>query len=137
MSTIFDITSQVVFTCVQGFASGAVIAKGVGNKGKGGGDPIGKFGLLIVSVTFGATTIFLQGSRIKFRESSPLSIVAKRDKREIVVIHIVAEVIKAVRRPHLSTTTRARRVLKTLIIPRAIEAATSASSAKSRRIFHK
>lgn len=133
---ILDITSQVVFTCVQGIASGAVIAKGVGNNGKGGGDPIGKFELLIVSVTFGPDTIFLQGSRMKLRESSPLSIVAKRDKREIVVIHIVAEVIKAVRRPHLSTTTKARIVLKTLIIPRAIEAATSASSTKAKRSFH-
>lgn len=79
----------------------------------------------MVSVTFG---IFLHGSRTRFKESSLLSIVANNDNSDIVVMQIVADVIKAVRRPQRSTTANANEVLKTFIIPRAIEAATSASS---------
>lgn len=61
--------------------------------------------------------------------SSLLSMVANNDNNDIVVIQIVADVIRAVRRPHLSTMINDSTVLNTFTTPRDIKAVISATSA--------
>lgn len=55
---------------------------------------------------------------------------ASRDNSDIVVMQMVADVIRAVRRPHLSTMTRDNIVLNTFTMPSDISAVTSATSVK-------
>lgn len=104
------------------------MAKGVGNKGKGGGEPAG------ISVLEGSPNSLmfdensLHLSMVKLRESSPLSKVANKASRDIVVIQIVAEVIRAVRRPQRSTTISANTLLNNFTTPRAMEVVISAAS---------
>lgn len=117
---------------------GAVIANGVGKSGNGGGAPVGdtdfvlyKNSLPLKKLLFEDPTL-LHGSFGKFNSSSPRSNVASNDKRETAVMHIVVDVINAVRRPHFSTTIKHNKVLKTLTTPKAIVDVTLAMSKKRR-----
>lgn len=117
-------TSQDALIWVHVSGLGATIANGVGSKGNGGGDPAG-----ITFCTFSWLLWFLQWLFTISRLSSPLSIVASKDNNDIVVMQMVADVISAVRRPHLSTMTRDSIVLKTFTTPSDIKAVISATSA--------
>ena len=61
---------------------------------------------------------------------------ASRDNSDIVVMQMVADVISAVRRPHLSTMTRDNIVLNTFTMPSDIKAVTSATSVKRSKGKH-
>lgn len=126
-------TSQEDLTCVHVSVLGAVIASGVGKNGKGGGESVGETDLILLKNSLPKLFVgtMLHGSLGKFNSSSPRSSVANKDRRDTDVIQIVAEVIKAVRRPHLSTTIKHNIVLKILTIPRAIIAVVLAISEKS------
>lgn len=117
-------TSQDALICVHVSGLGGTIANGVGSKGNGGGDPVGK----MVWVLTSSLRWFLQWLFITSRLSSPLSIVASKDSNDIVVMQIVADVIRAVRRPHLSTMIKDNIVLNTFTIASDIKAVTSATS---------
>lgn len=56
---------------------------------------------------------------------------ASKDNSDIVVMQMVADVIRAVRRPHLSTMTRDNMVLNTFTMPSDIKAVTSATSVRT------
>lgn len=127
---ISSVTSHDALTWVQVSVFGAFIANGVGNSGKGGGEPVGEIDFILFRNSFSMVFVVtkLHGSFEKFNNSSPLSNVASKDKRDTDVMQIVAEVIRAVRRPHLSTTIKQSIVLKTLTTPRAIMDVTFAMS---------
>jgi hypothetical protein len=92
---------------------GIPIASGVGKSGNGGGESVGEIDLTLFKNSLFKFLIIKQGSLGTLNNSSPLSNVARSDKRDTDVIQIVADVIKAVRLPHLSTTIKHKRVLNT------------------------
>ena len=112
------------------------MANGVGNKGYGGGEPVGDIDLALLKYSapklIGGT--ILQGSLGKFNNSSPLSNVANKDKSDTEVMQIVAEVMRAVLLPHLSTTIKHSTVLKTRTTPRAIMEVTFAMSVQNKLV---
>lgn len=86
------------------------------------------FPFLVLSLTVLTLIVLIQLAFIAANVSSPLSKVASSDNRDTAVMHMVAEVIRAVLRPHLSTTTNESIVLNTFTIPSATDAVVCATS---------